>query len=479
MAVTAHSSPEAGGAPRHVRSPAWRYLASLPVDRRLYREDIAGSMAHVEMLAATGIVRKEDADALLGGLRRVCSEIESGEFAWREDLEDVHTNVEVRLTEVLGPVGARVHTARSRNDQVALDERLYLREAVHAVHEEILRMQNALLEIAALHTGTVMPGYTHLQRAQPITLAHHMLAHFWRLSRDFERLTDCFARANVSPLGAGALAGSTLPIDPAHVARRLRFTAAFDNSLDAVSDRDYFAEFLFDLSLLAVHLSGLGTELVLWASSEFGFVRPSSALGSGSSLMPQKRNPDVAELARAKASRIAGDLMSLLGALRSLPLAYNRDLQEDKGAAFDAVQQSLETLEALTTALPTLEFDTARMADAAKDPALLATDLVEHLVSQGVPFREAHEILAGHLASGGTLDAGALRSLRPEFTAIEGLLDVRAAVARRRSPGGPAPEAVATQLVHAREVMARERLTLTEHADAVRVVEEILKEGPR
>src|SRR5207247_803882 len=327
MAVIAQPPAAAGGAPpSYVKTQAAPFLASLSIDRRLARFDVAGSIAHVEMLGATGILKNEESIALVGGLRRIHEEITSGTFPWREDLEDVHTNVEIRLTEIAGPLGAKVHTARSRNDQIALDERMYLREAICAVQQGVLDLQNALVDLAEAHVETIMPGYTHLQRAQPVTLGHHLLAHFWPLARHHRRLTDCFDRANVSPLGAGALAGSTLPIDPAITARILGFATAFENSIDAVSDRDYFAEFLFDLALLAVHLSSLGEELVLWASTEFGFVHPAPELGSGSSLMPQKRNPDVAELARGKTGRVVGDLVSLLTTLKALPLAYNRDL---------------------------------------------------------------------------------------------------------------------------------------------------------
>ncbi len=477
MAVTLETR-ESGNAPSYVRTPAWRYLASLPVDRRLWPYDVAGSIAHVEMLGEVGILTKEEADALVRGLRRVASEIAGGGFPWREDLEDVHTNVEVRLTEALGPLGAKVHTARSRNDQVALDERLWLRDAIHSVEDRVLRLQVALLEVAEGHLKTRMPGYTHLQRAQPVTLAHVLLAHVWRLSRDADRLAGTFRRANVSPLGAGALGGSTLPIDPAFVARRLGFDGSFENSLDAVSDRDPIAEFLFDLSLLAVHLSGFGEELVLWSTAEFGFLRPAPELGSGSSLMPQKRNPDVAELARSKAGRVLGDLVSLLATLKGLPLAYNRDLQEDKAPAFDATAQVLDTLEALTAAVPALDFDVDRMAEAASDPRILATDLAEHLVARGVPFREAHETVAGALArGGGRVDAASLLASSSKFgDDVAGILDPRAAILRRTSPGGPAPAAVEVQIARARDALGRERVSLSKHAECVDLAGSILRE---
>ena len=470
----------ASEAPSYVRTPAAKFLASLAVDRRLYPYDLAGSIAHVEMLGAVGILTAEEAGSLAHGLRKVHTEIAADAFAWRDDLEDVHTNVEVRLTELLGPLGAKVHTARSRNDQVALDERLYLREAIHAVQEQVLALQSGLVALAEAHVETVMPGYTHLQRAQPVTLAHHLLAHVWRLSRDFDRLSGCFQRGNISPLGAGALAGSTLPIDPAIVAHRLGFAAAFENSLDAVSDRDPFAEFLFDLSLLTVHLSGFGEELVLWASAEFGFLKPVPELGSGSSLMPQKRNPDVAELARGKAGRVIGDLVALLAALKSLPLAYNRDLQEDKAPVFDAANHALETLVALNLAVPALAFDESKMAKAAADPRMLATDLAEYLVAKGVPFREAHGTVAEFLSTHEKVDAKSLREFSAKFREDVGeLLDVRRAVSRRNTPGGPAPEAVLAQLGRAKDTLGLERYALSKHAESVQIVHEILREEPK
>lgn len=479
MASAVQTKGEGGGAPpSYVKTPAWRFLASLPVDRKLARYDVAGSLAHVEMLAAVGILTTDEASALAMGLRQISAEILSGTFPWREDLEDIHTNIEMRLTERLGSLGAKVHTARSRNDQIALDERLYLREAIVAVRQEIYRLQLALLDLAEAQATTLMPGYTHLQRAQPVTVGHQLLAHFWRLARDDHRLTECFERANVSPLGAGALAGSTLPIDPAISARILGFPATFENSIDAVSDRDYFAEFLFDLSLLAVHLSSMGEEIVLWASQEFAFVRPSPALGSGSSLMPQKRNPDVAELARGKAGRVLGDLVSLLTTLKSLPLGYNRDLQEDKAPVFDAAEHVLGTLDALTSAVSALEFDDARLLKAASDPRLLATDLAEHLAAGGMPFRQAHEVVARYLEADGLIEGVALRALDPRFgDEVAAFLDVRTALIRRATPGGPSPDAVRAQLTRAHDAIGLERYSQSKHAECVELLDHLLKEG--
>ena len=474
---TAVRSKEGGASPSYVQSPAWRFLASLPVDRRLARYDIGGSLAHVDMLRAVGLLTTEEAGALSIGLRRIYSEILSNRFPWKEDLEDVHTNIEVRLTQELGPLGAKLHTGRSRNDQVALDERLYLREAIVTVEQGLLNLQLALLDLAEAHAETPMPGYTHLQRAQPVTVGHLLLAHFWALARDHRRLADCFDRANVSPLGAAALAGSTLPIDPIRTAKALGFAAPFENSIDAVSDRDYFAEALFDLSLLAVHLSSIGEELVLWASQEFGFVRPTEALGSGSSVMPQKRNPDVAELTRGKTARILGDLVSLLATLKSLPLGYQRDLQEDKGPVFHAFDDVFSTLDALTTAVAGLDFDEARLLAAASDPRLLATDLAEYLVSRGVPFREAHERLARFFAgTTGRVDAKSLRSFDPRFGEdVADLFDVPRALRRRATRGGPSPDAVRAQLVQAHDAIGLGRYAISKHAESVELVDRLLK----
>jgi len=481
MAATVQSKGAGGGAPpSYVKTPAWRFLVSLPIDRRLARYDIAGSLAHVEMLAAVGLLSKEEAELLGKGLRGIYEEIASGRFAWREDLEDVHTNVEVALTERLGSLGAKLHTARSRNDQIALDERLFVREAIVSVRQGLLGLELALLDLAEAHADLPMPGYTHLQRAQPVTLGHHLLAHVWPLIRDDLRLTDGFGRTNVSPLGAGALAGSTLPIDPAIPARILGFTGTFENSIDAVGDRDHFVELLFDLSLLAVHLSSIGEEIVTWATQEFGFLRTTQAMGSGSSLMPQKRNPDVAELVRGKTGRIVGDLVSLLMTLKGLPLGYNRDLQEDKAPVFDAVDHVLTTLDALTTAVSALEFDETRLLEAASDPRLLATDLAEYLVAKGVPFREAHEIVSRHLARDGALDPNSLHTLDPRFADdVAEVLDVRTSLSRRNTPGGPSPKAVRAQLVRAHDAVGLQRYSLSKHAECVELVDGLLKEGAR
>jgi argininosuccinate lyase len=466
-----------GPAPAYVQTPAAPFLSSLPVDRPLVRYDLAGSVAHAEMLGRTGLLTPDEAHRVVAGLRQVAREVQDGSFPWREELEDVHTNVEVRLTELIGPLGGKLHTGRSRNDQVALDERLYLRAAVARVAHEMAGLQEALLQRAAELARTPMPGYTHLQRAQPVTVGHLLLAHYWRFDRDLDRLFGTSSRANVSPLGAGALAGSTLGIDPRVVAERLRFDRAFENSLDAVSDRDFLAELLFDLALIAVHASGFAEEVVVFASKEFGFLERTPVLGSGSSLMPQKRNPDAVELVRGKAGRTIGDLVALLTTLKGLPLAYDRDLQEDKSPVLDAVATVSAVVGTLTAVVAGLVFDPARLLEAASDPEILATDVAEELVRHGVPFREAHEAVGAHLrAHGGRFVPAELAQLPGGTGTTAAVLDPQAALARRASPGGPAPDAVARQLTEARARLAVRAASLSSLDQKVGLVEELLNE---
>jgi len=447
--------------PVYVRASMAPFLNSVAVDRHIARHDVAGSVAHVEMLARTGLLSAAEADQLVRGLRSIAKELELGTFPWRNELEDVHTNVEVRLRELIGAVGGKLHTARSRNDQVALDERLFLRETVHELSEKLLSLLETLLERAENDSSVVLPGYTHLQRAQPVTLGQYWLAHFSRFERDLDRLLSTETRAEVSPLGAGALAGTTLPIDPAWVAERLGFSRAFTNSMDAVSDRDPLAELTFDLALLLVHASSLGEEIVVFASREFGFLLRDPALGAGSSQMPQKRNPDVAELIRAKAARGIGDLVALLTVLKGLPLAYDRDLQEDKPPVLDSIETAGAVLDALPALVNAMHFDPERLALAARDPELYATDRAEALVREGEPFRTAHEQVRDELS------AGRGRSLES---------DPAAAVARRASPGGPAPSAVLQQVRDARSRLSTHRISLSSLGRRVELVEELLKE---
>jgi argininosuccinate lyase len=425
------------------------FTVSLPFDQRLAPDDIAGSRAHVRGLVRAGVLTDDERDAVLTALDAVEAELAAGTFSFVPSDEDIHTAVERRVTELAGPVGAKLLTGRSRNDQVATDLRLYTKRALLDVAQRTLAQQRVLLE-AAEHAGEAyLPGYTHLQRAQPVSLAHHILAHGWALARDVDRLLDCRRRADVSPLGAGALAGSSIPLDPDGVAADLGFAARFENSLDAVSDRDFVAEALFALALLGVHLSRIGEEIVLWTSEEFGFARLDDAYSTGSSMLPQKKNPDIAELARGKAGRLIGNLTGLLATLKGLPLAYNRDLQEDKEPLFDAVDQVSLALSAMAGMLDTLQVDTARMQAAADSPTASATDLAEHLVVGGTPFRDAHAIVGALVRE--ALDGGApLRDLVAAHPALGPdavhLLDPGVAVTRRTTPGGAGPAPVAVQL---------------------------------
>jgi argininosuccinate lyase len=381
------------------------YTVSLPYDQRLAADDIAGSRAHVRGLVRGELLDGDEAAAVLAALDDVERELTDGSFVFVASDEDIHTAVERRVTEIAGPAGGKLHTGRSRNDQVATDLRLYTKRALLEVAERVLAFQEALLGRADEVGDAYLPGYTHLQRAQPVLLAHHLLAHGWALARDVDRLLATRARADVSPLGAGALAGSSLPLDPAGTAADLGFASVFDNSLDAVGDRDFVAEALFDLALLGVHLSRIGEEVVLWATDEFGFLRLDDAYSTGSSMLPQKKNPDIAELARGKAGRLIGNLTGLLVTLKGLPLAYNRDLQEDKEPLFDSVDQILLALGALTGLVATSTFATETMATAADSPHAAATDLAEHLVQMGTPFREAHAIVGEIVRT--ALDGGA------------------------------------------------------------------------
>ncbi|MFZ6002697.1 MAG: argininosuccinate lyase [Actinomycetota bacterium] len=425
------------------------YTVSLPFDRRLGPDDIAGSRAHVRGLVRAGVLTEVERDAVLAALDSVEAELADGTFTFVASDEDIHTAVERRVTEVAGDAGAKLHTGRSRNDQVATDLRLYTKRAVSEVAGRVLALQEVLLQRAVEAGETYLPGYTHLQRAQPVSLAHHLLAHGWALARDLDRLLDARRRADVSPLGAGALAGSSIPLDPDGVAADLGFAARFENSLDAVSDRDFVAEALFVLTLLGVHLSRIGEEIVLWTSEEFGFARLDDAFATGSSMLPQKKNPDIAELARGKAGRLIGNLTGLLATLKGLPLAYNRDLQEDKEPLFDAVDQTSLALSAIAGLYATMRFDPARMQAAADSPYAAATDLAEHLVMGGTPFRTAHaivgELVRQSIEQGTPMDD--LVAAHPALGAdAVALLAPGVSVTRRTTPGGAGPAAVAVQM---------------------------------
>ncbi len=425
------------------------FTVSLPFDRELAADDLAGSRAHVAGLARQGILTEDEGVALLAALDAVDRELADGTFVFTDSDEDVHTAVERRVTELAGDTGAKLHTGRSRNDQVATDLRLWCRRNLLAVADDVLALQDVLHRRATEAGDAYLPGYTHLQRAQPVLLAHHLMAHAWALARDVDRLVATVERLNVSPLGAGALAGSSLPLDPEFVARELGFAAPFDNSLDAVSDRDFVAEALFDLALLGVHLSRMGEEVVLWSSEEFGFCVLDDAFATGSSMLPQKKNPDVAELARGKAGRLVGHLTGLLVTLKGLPLAYNRDLQEDKEPLFDSVLQVHRALRGLAGLYDSVAWDVDRMERAADSAGGAAVDLAELLVEGGMPFRQAHalvgslvrESLARHVPLAELVQA------HPDLGETGArLLDPGVAVTRRTTEGGAGPGPVASQL---------------------------------
>jgi argininosuccinate lyase len=442
-----------------------QYTTSLPVDSRLFAEDIEGSLAHARMLRAVGLLTAADHRAIVRGLRAVRVEFEAGEFAADPGDEDVHTAVERRLHEIAGPAAGRLHTGRSRNDQVATDLRIWCRRQAELLRVGCATLQEALIERAAQHRTTVMPGYTHLQRAQVVSLAHHLLAYVEMLQRDVERLDAAQRQSDVLPLGSGALAGTTLPIDRDIPRRELGFAALSGNSLDAVSDRDFVVDLVSACALCMVHLSRLADEVVLWTTAEFAFAELPDSHATGSSLMPQKKNPDVCELARARSARVTGDLMTLLAVLRGLPLAYDRDLQEDKEPLFDAVDTTRATLAMLAEVVARIRFDTAAMRRAASDPLLLATDVAEHLVLRGMAFREAHllvgRIVRESLASGRSLSEMTLAEWHRHSELFDEevlrLADLDAALRRRELPGGPGPRAVGRQLSRARSLVARTR----------------------
>ncbi len=430
------------------------FNASIHFDQRLYREDIAGSLAHAEMLASCGVISSEDAAAIAEGLKSILADIEAGTVAFTPDNEDIHMNVEALLTARIGDAGKRLHTARSRNDQVALDFRMYVRREIPTIIAEILNLQSVLARQAAKHQTTVMPGYTHLQRAQPISFAHHLLAYAAMLSRDVTRLEDCNKRLNECPLGSGALAGTTYPIDRWQTAKALDFDAPMGNSLDGVSDRDYALELLSALSVLMMHLSRFSEEVILWCSWEFKFIELDDAYSTGSSIMPQKKNPDVAELVRGKTGRVYGDLMGLLTAMKGLPLAYNKDMQEDKEPVFDAVDTVELCLPVFAAMLDTMTVRPENMRAAAGRGFINATDCADYLTKQGMPFRDAYTV-TGKLVSrctekGITLEELTLKELKavsPLFGEdVYDALKLENCMSRRSCYGGPAPEETARQI---------------------------------
>jgi len=428
--------------------------ASVGFDWRLLPHDVAGSIAHARMLARQGIIAAADAEAIAEGLAAVRERLESGELGWDEALEDVHMNVEARLIERIGDAGRRLHTGRSRNDQVATDLRLYARASARRLIALIDRLRRVLLDQARRHVDTLMPGYTHLQRAQPVRAAHHFLAYEAMLVRDRGRLADAARRGDESPLGSGALAATTLPIDREGVARDLGFAGVTRNSLDAVGDRDFAIELIAACALCQVHLSRLGEEIVLWVSQEFRFARLGEAYSSGSSLMPQKVNPDLAELIRAKAGRIIGDWVTLMTVVKGLPLAYNKDLQESQEPLYDAVETLDASLRVAAGMVAVLELDVARLRAAVSEGHLVATELADYLVARGVPFRDAHDVagalVRAAIAKGGELAGLSLDELRAEHPAFDAdvydWLDPGRAVDRRDVPGGPARARVLAEI---------------------------------
>lgn len=426
------------------------FNASIDFDRRLYREDIAGSIAHARMLASREIISIEDRDAIVAGLEAIREEIDADEFEFRIDREDIHLNIEAALIERIGDAGRRLHTGRSRNDQVATDTRLFARAACDQILIELRQMRSALLELATREAETVMPGYTHLQRAQPILLAHHLLAYEAMLARDTERFAQARARVNVSPLGAGALAGVTYPIDREMTAEELGFDGIATNSLDAVSDRDFAVDIHSAGALAMVHLSRLSEEIILWVSAEFRFANLDDAFATGSSIMPQKKNADVAELTRGKSARVIGNLMQSLALLKSQPLAYNKDNQEDKEPLFDTVDTLLISLRVMSAMLPTMTFNARDTAEAAVADFALATDYADYLAKRNIPFRDAHEAIGSLVArceaESRTLEELSLEELQaahPAFEADALEINLESALAARDVPGGTARSAVA------------------------------------
>ena len=436
-----------------------RFTESVSLDRRLAKHDIRGSIAHATMLAEVGVLETEDRDAITAGLEDILADIESGRFEWRMALEDVHMNVESVLTERIGDAGKRLHTGRSRNDQVATATRLYLRDALDGICGAIRALQAVLLSIAEREADTVLPGFTHLQPAQPVTFGHHMLAWFEMLERDAERFVQCRARINQMPLGAAALAGTPYPIDRAMTARLLGFDGLCENSLDAVSDRDFAIEFASDCALVMMHLSRMSEELILWVSAPFGFVELGDAWCTGSSIMPQKKNPDVPELVRGKSARVVGHLAALLVLMKGQPLAYNRDNQEDKEPLFDTVDTVTDCLRVFAGMLGSLECRRDRMREAARVGCITATDLADYLVRKGVPFRDAHEAVGRAVRAAVDTDRDlaqmTLDELRAFSPAIENdvfeVLSLEGSVAARNHPGGTAPARVRAAAAAARE----------------------------
>ncbi len=435
-----------------------QYGESISYDWRLYPHDIAGSIAHARAQLKAGLLTAAEFSEIESGLRQIEADIEAGNFEFSIELEDIHMNIESALTRRIGAAGGKLHTARSRNDQVATDTRLYCRSSIDELFKLLSGLQGSLLDQAGLHAGTIVPGYTHLQRGQPVTVGHHLLAYVEMLARDKSRLIDARKRVNVSPLGSGALAGSTINLDREAIAKELGFDSVTTNSMDAISDRDYIAELLFDFALIGSHLSRLSEDLILWCSSEFGFVTLSDAHTTGSSLMPQKKNPDICEITRGKTGRLYGNLIAILTAIKGLPLTYNRDLQEDKEPLFDSIDTLTLALKVNTEMIAEMSINVEACEAAASDPMLLATDLADWLVKAGVPFRSAHELVgkavAASVNSGTPLDQLDLSEVDPTFTSeASSVFSLQTAFAARTNPGAPSIANVKAQVARWRSLL--------------------------
>jgi len=435
------------------------FSESISFDWRLWEHDIRGSIAHATMLKKIGVLTEAELKAISEGLSEIAGEIAAGKFKWKPELEDVHMNIEAELTKRV-PAGAKLHTSRSRNDQVALDMRLWMRDEIAALQGEVRQLQKSLVDLGSANAEVIIPGYTHLQRAQPVYFAHHLLAYVEMLERDFTRLADCHERVNVCPLGSGAIAGSTLPLDREFVAKQLGFVNAkgkaqvTQNSMDAVSDRDFLVEFCAAAALIAVHLSRLAEDVILWASAEFNFIKIADAYTTGSSLMPQKRNPDVAELTRGKSGRVIGNLVSVLTLLKGLPMTYNRDLQEDKERLFDTADTMRTSVRLMAAMMANTKVNAAACATAADDPQLLATDLADYLVRKGMPFRQAHHVVGAVVAhcekfgkALNELNASEYRAFSAGFgDDVLDTFELKKAMQRRQLTGAPGTKEIAKQL---------------------------------
>jgi len=440
------------------------YVASIPFDQRLYRQDIEGSIAHARMLAKQGIIADKDAEAIIAGLNSIGNEIEQGKFHFKTELEDIHMNIEARLFEKIGDVAGKLHTARSRNDQVALDMRLFLKEEIPRTIDNIKALQSSLVELAKANKDVIIPGYTHLQQAQPVLLAHHLLAYFEMFQRDKQRFSDCLKRTDVLPSGSGALAGVAYPVDRQFMAQELGFSEISNNSVDAVSDRDFVVEYQAASALAMMHISRLAEEIVLWSSSEFGFIEISEDFTTGSSIMPQKKNPDVAELARGKTGRIYGNLMSLLTTMKALPLAYDRDMQEDKQGLFNTLDTLHSTLEVFAEMIKTLKVNPQRISNAINEDYILATDLADYLVKKGMPFRQAHntvsklgEYAVANRKSFRELSLSEYRDFSPLFGKAVYNITLESSIASRNIVGGTAANQVEVALEKARGLLRIEQ----------------------